>query len=119
MMYVIIWGVICVDCQSVAIFFVIEYGYYQFGYQNIEQMWRNIEDILRFTVSVNEKIMYLLKAFYNSRRVFFFIMSHFKTNFSKWYFLSERKILERLNDDKHDTPIYKQLHRVIDQCMFS
>lgn len=38
MMYVIIWGVICVDCQSVAIFFVIEYGYYQFGYQNIEQM---------------------------------------------------------------------------------
>lgn len=34
-------------------------------------------------------------------------------------FLSERKILERLNDDKHDTPIYKQLHRVIDQCMFS
>lgn len=85
-------------------FFVIEYGYYQFGYQNIEQMWRNIEDILRFTVSVNEKIMYLLKAFYNSRRVFFFIMSHFKTNFSKWYFYLN---VERLNDDKHDTPIYK------------
>lgn len=71
MMYVIIRGVICVDCQSVAIFFVIEYGYYQFGYQNIEQMWRNIEDILRFTVSVNEKIMYLLKAFIIQWRVFF------------------------------------------------